>query len=215
MSSWKYILLFFKKGFPSFTYKLLLFFLPLFGYNIFLTLYSLSNSDDGLYSFLTYSQLIPIFLCVVIIRILLKYSREANQKTFDFFRFVKKDKYGKTGLSKSFSLELKNKLEYLMNTKKVYLKHELKLDDIAELLDVSRHHASQIINENFKTNFYDYINGHRIEEAKSRLSKGFERTQSISDIAFECGFNNRVSFYKAFKKVTKVTPTQFIEKKVI
>ncbi|WP_165769887.1 helix-turn-helix domain-containing protein [Flagellimonas pacifica] len=101
-----------------------------------------------------------------------------------------------------------------MNTKKVYLKHELKLDDIAELLDVSRHHASQIINENFKTNFYDYINGHRIEEAKYKLSKDRERKKSISDIAYECGFNNRVSFYKAFKKLTHATPTQFLEKTI-
>ncbi|WP_159076280.1 helix-turn-helix domain-containing protein [Flagellimonas amoyensis] len=122
-------------------------------------------------------------------------------------------KYEKTGLSKAFSLELKNKLENHMHTQKPYLKHELRLDDIAEFLDVSRHHASQVINENFKMSFYEYVNTYRITEAKNKLCSGLNSSaQSISDIAYQCGFNNRVSFYKAFKKITNTTPTEFIAK---
>jgi len=121
-------------------------------------------------------------------------------------------KYEKTGLSEAFSLELKNKLEHLMENEKLYLEHELKLDNIAELLNISRHHASQVINENFNMRFYDYINSYRIEEAKKKLCTGFENSsQSISDIAYQCGFNNRVSFYKAFKKVTHITPKEYIQ----
>ena len=98
-----------------------------------------------------------------------------------------------------------------MNTEKLYLRHELRLDDIAELLDISRHHASQVINENFNVSFYDFVNAYRIEEAKAKLCTGFENSsESISDIAYQCGFNNRVSFYKAFKKITQTTPTEFM-----
>ncbi|MEX0316007.1 MAG: helix-turn-helix domain-containing protein, partial [Allomuricauda sp.] len=149
-----------------------------------------------------------------IIGMLLKKSKINHQGLVEVSNSGNSDKYGKTGLSKSFSLELKTKLEYLMDTKKLYLKHNLKLDDIAELLDISRHHASQVINENFNVNFYDYINTYRIEEAKNKLtSYSQDPSQSISDLAYECGFNNRVSFYKAFKKVTQTTPTQYMEKK--
>ncbi|MBW8244446.1 helix-turn-helix domain-containing protein [Muricauda oceani] len=124
----------------------------------------------------------------------------------------KKDKYEKTGLSEAFSLELKNKLEHLMNEEKLYLDHELRLDNIAELLGISRHHASQVINENFNLSFYDFVNSYRIEEAKNRLCSDFESSpESISDIAYQCGFNNRVSFYKAFKKITHITPKEFIQ----
>ncbi|WP_414459302.1 helix-turn-helix domain-containing protein [Flagellimonas lutimaris] len=35
---------------------------------------------------------------------------------------------------------------------------------------------------------------------------------SISEIAYQCGFNNRVSFYKAFKKITHITPKEFIKR---
>jgi AraC-like DNA-binding protein len=61
--------------------------------------------------------------------------------------------------------------------------------------------------------FYDYINQYRIEEAKNKLSSSISNnlSYSISDIAYQCGFNNRVSFYKAFKKITRTTPTEFID----
>jgi AraC-like DNA-binding protein len=124
----------------------------------------------------------------------------------------KQDKYEKTGLSEAFSQELKEKLEDLMDTQKLYLNHELRLDDIANMLNISRHHASQVINENFNMSFYDYINTYRIEEAKNKLCNNFKKSsESISDIAYQCGFNNRVSFYKAFKKRTKITPKEFIQ----
>ena len=56
-----------------------------------------------------------------------------------------------------------------MDTQKLYLNHELRLDDIANMLNISRHHASQVINENFNMSFYDFINTYRIEEAKNKL----------------------------------------------
>ncbi|WP_318310403.1 helix-turn-helix domain-containing protein [Flagellimonas crocea] len=122
-------------------------------------------------------------------------------------------KYEKTGLSEAFSQELKDKLENVMSEEKLYLNHELRLGDIADLLNISRHHASQVINENFNMSFYDYVNSYRIEEAKSKLGSSFENTStSISDVAYQCGFNNRVSFYKAFKKITRITPKEFIQK---
>ncbi|MEM8845945.1 MAG: helix-turn-helix domain-containing protein [Bacteroidota bacterium] len=125
----------------------------------------------------------------------------------------KKEKYGKTGLTPSFSLELKSKLEYVMLTQKIYLNPNLKLDDIATVLNVSRHHASQVINENFNVSFYDYINAYRIKDVKYKLSLHHRENKSISDLAYECGFNNRVSFYNAFNKMTSMTPKQFIQKK--
>ncbi|MEM1003217.1 MAG: helix-turn-helix domain-containing protein [Bacteroidota bacterium] len=38
------------------------------------------------------------------------------------------------------------------------------------------------------------------------------KNKSIADLAYESGFNNRVSFYNAFKKITHTTPKQFIKK---
>lgn len=120
-------------------------------------------------------------------------------------------KYEKTGLSRSYSLELKNRLLEIMEVEKVYLDPELRLDHIAKMLHISRHHASQVINENFDMGFNDFINAHRIDEAKKRLLSGFENSpETMSDIAYSCGFNNRASFYREFKKKTNRTPKEFI-----
>jgi len=213
MSLWDYTQLFTKNRVGFFTKKLLLFFLFLFLYTAFLTIYSWSDPSEGFNFLLVYAQLVPLVVYVIIIYLLIKHHRTLDMETSSLAALDKKLKYEKTGLSEAFSLELKNKLEHLMENEKLFLKHELKLDDIAELLDISRHHASQVINENFNMSFYDYINSYRIEEAKNKLCSDFENSsQSISDVAFQCGFNNRVSFYKAFKKITHITPKEFIQK---
>ena len=116
-------------------------------------------------------------------------------------------KYQKTGLTKNHSLELKFRLINFMDKDKPYLDSELRLDNLANRLNLSRHHMSQIINEHFDQNFFDFINKYRIEESKKVLSN--EDNLSITDVLYSCGFNNRVSFYKAFKKFTGITPTQY------
>lgn len=117
-------------------------------------------------------------------------------------------KYEKTGLTEGFSFELKQKLLDIMENEKPYLDPEVRLDTLAGLLDVSRHHASQVINEHFSTHFFDFINRYRIREAERLLSAEKSR-QSIKNIAYSSGFNNRISFYKAFKKMVGTTPTAY------
>ena len=212
MSFWEITPLFNKNKVGFFTKKLLLLCSFLIFYTILLTIYSWSNKSKGFDIFIVFAQLVPLILYAVIIYLLSKNYRALDMESYSMAPLDKNIKYEKTGLSEAFSLELKNKLEHLMENEKLYLEHELKLDNIAELLNISRHHASQVINENFNMRFYDYINSYRIEEAKKKLCTGFENSsQSISDIAYQCGFNNRVSFYKAFKKVTHITPKEYIQ----
>jgi len=117
-------------------------------------------------------------------------------------------KYKNTGLSPALSQDLKSKLIRLMDEKRPYLNSEVRLNDIAEMMNVQRHHASQVINENFGMGFFDFINTYRIREAERLLNSS--KTQiSVTDIGFKSGFNNRVSFYKAFKKILGTTPTDY------
>jgi len=117
-------------------------------------------------------------------------------------------KYRRTGLSREFSLELKERLLSIMDREKPYCNPDIRLDLLAEMLDVSRHHASQVINEHFSVSFFDFINEYRITEAE-RLLISTKENLSITDIVYKCGFNNRVSFYKAFKKIKGTTPVAY------
>ncbi|WP_420322791.1 helix-turn-helix domain-containing protein [Flagellimonas sp.] len=118
-------------------------------------------------------------------------------------------KYKTTGLTPDFSLELKEDMEKYMDNEKPFLNSEFRLDDLADTLNISRHHCSQVINEHFDSNFFNFINSYRIEEAKKMLQK--DEKLSITDVMYACGFNNRVSFYNSFKKFTGTTPKMFLD----
>jgi AraC-like DNA-binding protein len=120
------------------------------------------------------------------------------------------EKYKKSGLTNTLSTELKNNLEKLLVEDKVYKENNINLELLAFKLNTTRHNASQIINEHFKMNFFELINTFRIEEAIKMLEEDSYGNLNIIDIAYEVGYNNKVTFNKAFKKVTNTTPTEYI-----
>jgi len=120
------------------------------------------------------------------------------------------NKYKKSSLTPSFSQELKEKLIYLLETEKVYKKSNINLDYLAEKLDTTRHNTSQVINENFNVSFFELINTYRIEETLEILKNDTEKSMNIIEVAYEVGFNNKVSFNKSFKKHLSQTPSQYI-----
>lgn len=86
------------------------------------------------------------------------------------------------------------------------------LPTLAQKLETSTHILSQILNEHIGVNFFDYINSHRIEEAKKRLTNSNYKHLSIEGIAFDVGFKNKASFNSAFNKFVGTTPSKFRER---
>jgi AraC-like DNA-binding protein len=119
---------------------------------------------------------------------------------------VRTEKYSTSSLSDSRIKKYWQTLTGLLEKKRLYLEPELKLDDLADLMGVSRHHLSQVINSCSGKNFYDLINEYRIKEVKKMLFEHAEQTMSILSIAFESGFNSKSSFNQVFKKHTGTTP---------
>ena len=120
-------------------------------------------------------------------------------------------KYKKSSLTESFSEELKDQLVNLLIEDKVYKQNTLNLDVLSEMLGTTRHNTSQVINEHFDMNFYDLVNKFRIEEAVNIINDLNGEKKSLIEIAYEVGFNNKVTFNKSFKKIHNVTPTQYIK----
>ena len=122
-------------------------------------------------------------------------------------------KYEKSGLSKSLSHDYKEKLLNYIKSEKPFINNSLTLNDLSEAMKISKHHMSQIINEHFNMGFYDFINKQRIEEAVKILEDPSLQL-NITETAYHCGFNNKVSFYKAFKKFTGTLPTDYLNKSI-
>lgn len=118
-------------------------------------------------------------------------------------------KYEKSGLTKSLSSELKESLVHLFDNEKIYKESNICLDTLSVRLNTTRHNASQVINEHFQMSFHELINTYRIQEAKEILHKDRQKNLNIIDVAYEVGYNNKVTFNKAFKKDTRLTPSQY------
>jgi len=76
-----------------------------------------------------------------------------------------------------------------------------------DLTGLSINRISELINVSFGINFSEWVNGYRIEEAKSLLSA--RPDLSIKEVYYTTGFNSKSAFYTAFKKQVGQTPTQY------
>ncbi|NIM12721.1 MAG: helix-turn-helix domain-containing protein [Candidatus Aminicenantes bacterium] len=104
------------------------------------------------------------------------------------------------------------KLTYFVEVEKVYREENVSLQSLSKQLSIPYYHLSQIINEKLNKNFSDFINTYRIEEAKKLLSDPKQANRKIISITYEVGFNTKTSFNNAFKKYTKMTPSQYKKK---
>jgi AraC-like DNA-binding protein len=119
------------------------------------------------------------------------------------------EKYARSGLREDSAQYYVAKLQTLMNEQKVFLDCDLTLRTLSAQLKLRPHHLSQILNEQLKQSFYDFINEHRIAYAKDLLISKPE--MSILDVSFASGYQNKVSFYSAFKRFVGGTPTRYRE----
>jgi AraC-like DNA-binding protein len=135
--------------------------------------------------------------------------RVIDKQTFE--GTIKKEKYAKSGLTKTLAEDVYSKLLYLLNKECYYKKNNLLLNDLASVLDIHPNYLSQIINEKRGESFYDFINSYRIEEF-IRLIKNPENHQfTLIALAFDSGFNSKSSFNRYFKKRTGITPSQYFK----
>lgn len=104
---------------------------------------------------------------------------------------------------------LKAKLSDLMQTEKPYLDSNLSLPKLAQIMQVSTHELSYLINTGFEDNFFGFVNRYRVEESKHLLTSPQCQHLSMIGIAFEAGFNSKTAFNTAFKKIVGVSPTEF------
>lgn len=94
-----------------------------------------------------------------------------------------------------------------MDQEKPYLKSNITLDALSEMLDVPARELTALLNGHFKMNYYEFINNYRIKEAKEILRANKEQT--ISDVFLAVGFNSKSVFNTFFKKDTGMTPSEF------
>lgn len=92
---------------------------------------------------------------------------------------------------------------------KLFLNQTLNIEQFSKKIDVPYRVVSYAINKEFGTNFFEFINQHRVEEAKRLLSDKAYANLTVMEILLESGFNSKSSFQRFFKRLTGLSPTEF------
>ena len=114
----------------------------------------------------------------------------------------------KTDTPDETDMVIMKEIERLLSEEKLYTDNSLSVDMIAQKLHSKKHYVSNAINRCTHMNFKTFVNEYRIKEAVKMISSD-AKNLSLEGIAFELGYNDRKTFYTAFKKITGLSPSEF------
>ena len=153
--------------------------------------------------------LMILFMFYFINSILLKMLNQSPDNSGSLTQINFKEKYAGSSLSVNELGTLKDKLWSYMGKSQCFLDSELNINHLSTELKISSKVLSQVINEGYDCNFFDFVNKFRVETAKSIFENQIDENLTIMEVMYDSGFNSKSSFNTAFKKFTKLTPTQF------
>ncbi|MCU0536970.1 MAG: AraC family transcriptional regulator [Hydrococcus sp. Prado102] len=87
-----------------------------------------------------------------------------------------------------------------------HLERDIKLADLAALVNMSQFHFSHQFKQAKGMAPYQYLLQQRVERAKQLLK---QTDRAIIEIAFLCGFNSHSHLSKQFRQLTGMTPTAY------
>ncbi|HVI44056.1 MAG TPA: helix-turn-helix domain-containing protein [Chitinophaga sp.] len=119
----------------------------------------------------------------------------------------------KTQLTAAEHKTIWDTLEVHLSSTKIFTDADLNLDKLAQAVGISKYHISETLNCYASRSFYQYINEWRIRRAAEQLRFMAEKSLPVNilTLAYDCGFKAKSSFNLYFKKITGVTPTEYVK----
>jgi AraC-like DNA-binding protein len=111
--------------------------------------------------------------------------------------------------TRSYKEEHVSRISRLMDEQKPYLIHDITIEVLSKISSIPERALSQILNQHFEMNFFEFINGYRINEAKRLLSDPMCKGKTILELMNAAGFTSKSTFNTLFKKSVGETPSQF------
>jgi AraC family transcriptional regulator len=83
---------------------------------------------------------------------------------------------------------------------------DLSLEELAESVELSRAHFSQMFRKSTGQSPHQYVLRHRVQHAKQILRTGDLR---VLDVAVTCGFKTQQHFARVFRQICGISPTEY------
>ncbi len=119
------------------------------------------------------------------------------------------ERYRTSSLTEEEKKKSTNLLLKYMDDQKPYLDPDLTSDKLADLMKISRHNLSQVLNETLEQNFYDFINHYRVKEFIKQMEEADGQDRNILAIGYKSGFNSKATLNRVFKNITGKTPSNY------
>ncbi|NDC76830.1 MAG: AraC family transcriptional regulator [Chitinophagia bacterium] len=107
--------------------------------------------------------------------------------------------------------DLGERLLRVMEEQKPYTDPDFSLDDLAELLDVPKHHLYYCFRNILQTKFTQLRMDYRIEHAKKLLTTADLNMVTFESVGKDSGFASKSAFYSSFKVQVGCSPGEFVE----
>jgi YesN/AraC family two-component response regulator len=98
-----------------------------------------------------------------------------------------------------------------MEEQKLYLNSDLKLNDVADALNTNRNLISNCINSQRNCSFSQFVSIYRVNYAKELFTR--QDDLKMSEVWMQSGFSTEGSFFRTFKAITGMTPSEFRQQK--
>lgn len=166
--------------------------------------------------------LVLIVLCALIAYLILKNTHRkklldsyfSNQEEFQRLLELIQSKDGSQGNTENV---IYNKLMAKLKQNRYHLDPNINLGELAVAVGTNTKYLSQAVNEVTQNNISHLINTLRIAEAKILIEIDIRNNElkNLNEYWSYCGFNSNVSFYRAFKKITGISPADYKKEVVI
>ncbi len=101
------------------------------------------------------------------------------------------------------------KVQEGMEIQKLFLKQNLNIEEFSKRIQLSVKEVSAVINKHYGTNFFEFMNSYRIEEAKRLLSDSHNADMTVMDVLLQAGFNSKSAFHRFFNRLVGMSPTEY------
>ncbi|HSX51841.1 MAG TPA: helix-turn-helix domain-containing protein, partial [Cellvibrio sp.] len=92
---------------------------------------------------------------------------------------------------------------------KLFLKQNLNIDEFSKRINLPVKEVSAVINKHYGTNFFEFMNSYRVDEAKRLLGDAQHADMTVMDVLLHAGFNSKSAFHRFFNRLVGMSPTEF------
>ncbi|GAB2626440.1 hypothetical protein GCM10026987_24610 [Belliella aquatica] len=155
--------------------------------------------------------LILIYSFYNLFRIKLDFNKEESYVKHKFIQ--KNDLIVKTENTntnfKHIELDINQRLKKLFEEDRIYLNKNITALELANYLNIRSRDLPLLIQDTYGCSYKDLISKFRIEHAKSEIENFYLDKHTLESLAFDTGFNSRITFFNTFKKETGLSPSEF------